>query len=428
MTDRTARRPLVPKALRADFPIFDQTIAGRPLVYLDSAATAQKPRAVLEAMTRFYERDYANVHRAVHTLAGRATEAYEAAREAVRRFLGARSAAEIVFTRSTTGSLNLVAQAYARPRLGPGDEIVLTPLEHHANLLPWQRVARETGARLVFIEPTDDLRITEAAIDQAISPRTKIVALAHVSNVTGAVAPIAYAARRAHAVGAVIVVDAAQSAPHLPLDVRALDVDFLAFSGHKMLGPTGIGVLYAKEEHLRSMEPYEVGGEMIDRVTLFDATWREPPWKFEAGTPPIAEAIGLRAAIEYLEAIGMDAIEAHVVRLTNLAAEALANEPGVVVYGPRTDRHAVVAFNVGRIHAHDVSTVLDAEGIAVRAGHHCAQPLMTRLCVPATVRASFYLYNDEDDVERLVVGVRRVKEFFGDVFGEPVPGDHPGSL
>ncbi|MBE3595720.1 MAG: cysteine desulfurase [Hydrogenibacillus sp.] len=413
-------RPWTPRDIRSDFPILDQMIGDRPLVYLDSAATSQKPRSVIEAMARFYERDNANVHRAVHTLAGRATEAYERAREALRRFIGARSASEIVFTRSTTGSLNLVAQAYARMRLRPGDEIVLTPLEHHANLLPWQRAARETGARLVYIEPTDDLRITEEAIDRAISPRTKIVALAHVSNVTGGVAPIAHAARRAHDVGAAIVVDAAQSAPHMPLDVQALDVDFLAFSAHKMLGPTGIGVLYAKHEHLLAMEPYEVGGEMIERVTLMEATWAAPPWKFEAGTPPIAEAVGWHAALDYLGALGMERVEAHVMRLTALAVEALSEEPGVTVYGPREGRHAVVTFNIGRIHAHDVSTVLDAEGIAVRAGHHCAQPLMTQLCIPAAVRASFYLYNDEEDVARLVEGVRRVKEFFGDVFGESV--------
>jgi len=407
---------VIGRALIRDFPILQQQIGSAPLVYLDSAASSQKPRHVLEAMQRYYEHDHANVHRGVHTLGARATDAYEGAREKVRRFIHARRTQEIVFTRGTTMSLNLIAETYGIAHLGPGDEIVLTPQEHHANLLPWQRLARRTGARLVFIEPSPEGIIDETRLMQAISSRTKIVTLAHISNVLGTVNPIRFAAERVHEVGGIIVVDGAQSVPHMPYDVQALDIDFLAFSGHKMLGPTGIGVLYGKYELLKALEPYELGGEMIDTVSLHEATWRDPPWRFEAGTPPIAEAVGLAAAIDYLEALDMRRVEAHVLQLTELATQALAEIPEVTIYGPRSGRHAVLTFNIGSIHAHDTATVLDTMGIAVRAGHHCAQPLMKRLGVNATVRASFYVYNDKQDVESLVAGVHRVKEFFGDVF------------
>ncbi|PTQ57649.1 MAG: Cysteine desulfurase [Candidatus Carbobacillus altaicus] len=408
---------MIGRALIEDFPILQQKIGDAPLVYLDSAASSQKPRAVIEAISRYYEHDHANVHRGVHTLGSRATEAYEGAREKVRRFIHARRASEIVFTRGTTASLNLIAKTYGEAKLGPGDEIVLTPNEHHANLLPWQRLARQTGARLVFVEPSPEGILDETRLTQAISPRTKIVALAHVSNVLGTIQPIQAAAARVHEVGGVIVIDGAQSVPHMPYDVQALDIDFLAFSGHKMLGPTGIGVLYGKYELLKDMEPYELGGEMIDTVSLHEATWRDPPWRFEAGTPPIAEAVGLAAAIDYLEGLGMNEVEAHVLRLTESATRALGEIPGVTIYGPRAGRHAVLTFNIGSIHAHDTATVFDSMGIAVRAGHHCAQPLMKRLGVNSTVRASFYVYNDMQDVEALVAGVHHVKEFFGDVFG-----------
>lgn len=401
--------------IRKDFPIFQEVINGHPLVYLDSAATSQKPRQVLEVLQRYYERENSNVHRGVHTLGTRATEAYEGAREKVARFIHAPSANQVVFTRGTTESINMIAYGYARLKLKAGDEIVLPPSEHHSNLIPWQQVARTTGATLKYLPLQGDGTIELADVEAAVTAQTKIVAIAHVSNVLGTINPIREIADIAHRNGAIIVVDGAQSVPHMPIDVQALDCDFLAFSGHKMLGPTGIGVLYGKKSLLADMEPTYFGGEMIDVVELHESTWKEAPWKFEGGTPIIAGAIGLGAAIDYLSAIGMDEIEKHDAHLAAVAVERLGKMDGITVYGPAPGRPrtGLVTFNLDGIHPHDVATVLDSEGVAVRAGHHCAQPLMRILQVGSTARASFYLYNTESDVEALAEALERAKEFFG---------------
>ena len=400
---------------REDFPALHQTVAGgRPLVYLDSAATAQKPRSVIEAEARFYERDNANVHRGVHTLAVRATEAYERARRAVARFIGATDPACVVFVRGTTEAINLVARSYAQPRLGPDDEIVLTPMEHHSNMVPWQMVAQATGARLRYVDLLPDGTLDLASYERLLeSGRVRVVAVTHQSNVLGTINPVREMAERAHRVGAVVVVDAAQSVPHQPVDVRQLGCDFLAFSGHKMMGPTGIGVLWGRRELLESMPPLFGGGEMIREVGLFESTYNEVPYKFEAGTPPIAQAVGLGAAVEYLESLGMEQVRAHEQRLVAYALERLGQLPDVRIYGPRQHRGGVVSFNVEGVHPHDVATILDQEGVAVRAGHHCAQPLMRWLDVPATVRASFYVYNTPEDVDALVRALEAVRAIFG---------------
>lgn len=402
-----------PIALKAEFPILRQEINGHPLVYLDNAATSQKPRSVIEAVKRYYEWDNANVHRGVHTLGSRATDAYEGAREKVARFLNAAAAREIVFTRGTTTALNLVATGYARRKLKPGDEIVITPAEHHSNLIPWQQAAQATGATLKYIPLQPDGTVSLADVENTVTANTKIVAIAYVSNVLGTVHPIAKIAEIAHKNGAIIVVDGAQSTPHLKVDVRALDVDFYAFSGHKMCGPTGIGALYGKSKLLEDMEPIEYGGEMIDFVDLYESSWKEIPWKFEGGTPIIAGAVGLGAAIDFLEGIGMDEIDRHEKKLAKYAMERLSAIEGVSIYGPTADRTGLVTFNLGDVHPHDVATVLDTEGIAIRAGHHCCQPLMRWLNVSATARASFYLYNTEQDVDRLADALVKTKEFFG---------------
>ena len=398
-----------------DFPILNQEVNGHPLVYLDSSATSQKPFQVIEAVEKYYKEYNSNVHRGVHTLGSRATDAYEGARERVRRFIGARSEKEVIFTRGTTSALNLVAHSYARAHLGPGDEIVLTPAEHHSNLIPWQQAAKATGAALKYLplEPDGTLDLNKAK--EAITERTKLLAIAQVSNVLGTIHPIRELADLVHQQGGVIVVDGAQSVPHMKVDVQELDVDFLAFSGHKMMAPTGIGVLYGRESLLEGMEPLEYGGEMIDHVDLYESTWKELPWKFEGGTPIIAGAVGLAAAIDYLESVGMDNIHRHDKELAAYALKRLEEVEGITVYGPRENRTGLVTFNLEGVHPHDVATVLDAEGIAVRAGHHCAQPLMRWLGVTATVRASFYLYNDESDIDRLVEGIRKTKEYFGNV-------------
>ena len=400
--------------LRKDFPILQEQVNGHPLVYLDSAATSQKPYQVLEALRQYYEHDNSNVHRGVHTLGSRATEAYELAREKVARFIHAPSPEQVIFTRGTTESLNMVAYGFARPRLKPGDEIVLTPAEHHSNLIPWQQVARVTGATLKYIPLQPDGTIRLEDVRATLSANTKLVAMAHVSNVLGTIHPIAEIAKLAHAVGAVIVVDGAQSVPHMPVDVRALDCDFLAFSGHKMCGPTGIGVLYGKRKWLDEMEPTYFGGEMIDVVELYDSTWKETPWKFEGGTPIIAGAVGLGAAVDYLNQVGMEEIREHDRRLTSYALDRLSSMDKLTIYGPRDDSHrgGLITFNLESVHPHDVSTVLDAEGIAIRAGHHCAQPLMRWLQVGSTARASFYLYNTESDIDALARGLESAKEFF----------------
>jgi len=399
-------------AIREQFPILHQEINGHPLVYLDNAASSQKPLAVIEAIERYYRWANANVHRGVHTLGSRATDAYEGAREKVARFLNARSASEIVFTRGTTTALNLVASSYARSVLREGDEIVLTPMEHHSNLIPWQQAAKACGATLKYIPLQEDGSISLEDVEKTVTSRTKIVTTAHVSNVLGVTNPVKEIAAIAHRVGAVMVVDGAQSAPHMKIDVQDLDCDFFAFSGHKMCGPTGIGALYGKLGLLESMEPIEFGGEMIDHVDLYDSTWKEVPWRFEGGTPIIAGAVGLAAAIDFLQEVGLDRILEHEKKLAAYAVSRLSEIEGISIYGPRDNRAGLVTFNLADIHPHDVATVLDSYGIAIRAGHHCCQPLMRWLNVSATARASFYLYNTEDEIDRLAEGLVRTKEYF----------------
>jgi cysteine desulfurase / selenocysteine lyase len=405
------------KDIRKHFPILDQEINGHPLVYLDSAATSQKPQQVIDAISNYYEKDNSNVHRGVHTLGNQATEAYEGARDKVRDFINAKSREEIIFTRGTTTSINIVAQSYGRANVGEGDEIVITHMEHHSNIIPWQQLAREKGAVLKFIDLEEDGTITLDKVRETVTERTKIVSIMHVSNVLGTVNPIKEITEIAHANGAVMVVDGAQAAPHMKVDVGQLDCDFYAFSGHKMVGPTGIGVLYGKKELLNKMEPVEFGGEMIDFVGLYESTWKELPWKFEGGTPIIAGAVGLGAAIDYLEEIGLDNIEKHEQHLAEYAMKKMSEVEGITIYGPLDPekRASLITFNLNDVHPHDLATVLDMHGIAVRAGHHCCQPLMKWLDVSATARASFYIYNTEEDVDRLVDGLRIAKEYFNDV-------------
>jgi cysteine desulfurase / selenocysteine lyase len=405
------------KDIRKHFPILEQEINGHPLVYLDSAATSQKPQQVIDASSKYDEKDNSNVHRGVHTLGNQATEAYEGARDKVRDFINAKSREEIIFTRGTTTSINIVAQSYGRANVGEGDEIVITHMEHHSNIIPWQQLAREKGAVLKFIDLEEDGTITLDKVRETVTERTKIVSIMHVSNVLGTVNPIKEITEIAHANGAVMVVDGAQAAPHMKVDVGQLDCDFYAFSGHKMVGPTGIGVLYGKKELLNKMEPVEFGGEMIDFVGLYESTWKELPWKFEGGTPIIAGAVGLGAAIDYLEEIGLDNIEKHEQHLAEYAMKKMSEVEGITIYGPLDPekRASLITFNLDDVHPHDLATVLDMHGIAVRAGHHCCQPLMKWLDVSATARASFYIYNTEEDVDRLVDGLRIAKEYFNDV-------------
>lgn len=398
--------------IKAQFPILNQEINGHPLVYLDSAATSQKPRAVLEALQRYYEWDNANVHRGVHTLGSRATDAYEGAREKVARFIGANRTEEIIFTRGTTTALNLVASSYGPSALSAGDEIVITQMEHHSNFIPWQQLAKRTGATLKFIPMQQDGSIALEDVEKTVTGKTKIVSTAYVSNVLGVVNPVKEMAEIAHRHGAVMVVDGAQSTPHMKVNVRDLDCDFYAFSGHKMCAPTGIGVLYGKKHLLESMEPVEFGGEMIDDVGLYESTWKELPWKFEGGTPIIAGAVGLAAAIDFLEEIGLDEIHRHETRLATYAMGRLSEIEGVTVYGPREREVGLVTFNLLDVHPHDVATVLDAQGIAIRAGHHCCQPLMRWLQASSTARASLYLYNTEQDIDRLAEALIQTKEYF----------------
>ncbi|RPF50346.1 cysteine desulfurase [Aquisalibacillus elongatus] len=401
--------------VRKQFPILDQEVNEHSLVYLDSAATSQKPQSVINAVNEYYERYNSNVHRGVHTLGSRATDGYEGAREKVKHFINANSIKEVVFVRGTTTAINTVAHSYGRENLSEGDEIVLTKMEHHSNIIPWQQVAKVTGATLKYLPLQEDGTISLEDVKETVTSKTKIVAMSQVSNVLGTINPIKEVAQIAHDNGAVIVVDAAQSVPHMSVDVQDLDVDFFAFSGHKMCGPTGIGVLYGKQSLLENMEPVEFGGEMIDFVGLYDSTWKELPWKFEGGTPIIAGAIGLGAAIDFLQDVGMEAIEAHEQELANYALEQMQTIEGITIYGPK-ERAGLVTFNLDDVHPHDTATALDALGIAVRAGHHCAQPLMKELQVAATARASFYLYNSKQDVDKLVEGLRKTKEYFGDVF------------
>ncbi|MFJ7921491.1 cysteine desulfurase [Lysinibacillus fusiformis] len=406
------------KDIKSYFPILNQDINGHRLAYLDSAATSQKPVQVIEAIKAYYEFDNSNVHRGVHTLGNRATDKYEGAREKVRKFIHAQSTQEIIFTRGTTTALNTVAASYGRANVAEGDEIVITQMEHHSNIIPWQQLAKEKKATLKYIELEADGTISLEKVRATITPQTKIVSVSMASNVLGTINPIKEIAQIAHANGAVMVADGAQAAPHMKINVQDLDVDFLGFSGHKMCGPTGIGVLYGKKEHLEKMEPIEFGGEMIDFVGLYDSTWKELPWKFEGGTPIIAGAIGLGAAIDFLTEIGLDNIAEHEHKLVGYAMDQLETIDGLKIFGPRDPmkRCGLVTFNLDDVHPHDVATVLDMNGIAIRAGHHCAQPLMKCLQQVATARASFYLYNTEEDIDRLVAGLRSAKEYFGDVF------------
>lgn len=400
--------------IRQDFPILFQEVNDEPLVYLDNAATTQKPKAVLDALTDYYEHENANVHRGVHTLAERATHSYEAAREKVRSFINASETAEVLFTRGTTTSLNWVAQSFGEQFIHEGDEILISYMEHHSNVIPWQQLAKKTGASLKYIELTEEGFLDMEKARELINSNTKIVSIAHVSNVLGVINPVEELAQMIHEQGGILVVDGAQSTPHMAIDVQQIDCDFFAFSGHKMCGPTGIGVLYGKRKWLEQMEPVEFGGEMIDFVELYDSTWKELPWKFEAGTPNIAGAIALGHAIDYLEAIGMENIHHYEEELVAYVLPKLQQIEGLTIYGPQdpAKRTGVIAFNLDGLHPHDVATALDMEGVAVRAGHHCAQPLLKYLQVAATARASFYFYNTKQDADRLVDAILATKEFF----------------
>jgi len=412
------RRGLDPVRLRADFPIFEQRFHGKPLVYLDSASSAQKPRQVLDAMTRFYETSYANVHRGVYELGERATEALEGAREKVRAFVNAPKAREIIFVRNATEALNLVAYSFGLDNLGPGDLVLATELEHHSNFVPWQAIARRTGADFAMIPLDGGGELALDELERFEGRSVKVVAAGLVSNALGTVNDVSRLAGWARARGAILVVDAAQAAPHRAIDVQTLGADFIAVSGHKMCGPSGIGFLWGTSELLHSMSPFLYGGHMIRHVGDRETTWGELPAKFEAGTAPMAEAVGLGAAIDYLSEVGLEAIEAHEQALVVHALEQLGDIPGVTVYGPPAEsRAAIVSFNVatrsgGEIHPHDVAQMLDLDAIAIRAGHHCCQPLMRKLGVLATNRASFYLYNEHADVDRLADSVRRAQETF----------------
>jgi cysteine desulfurase/selenocysteine lyase len=410
-----ARETLDARKLRADFPILHQEINGKPLAYLDSAVTAQKPRQVLDSMTRFYETSYGNVHRGVYALAERSTEAFEGARERIARFVNAPSSRELIFTRNATEALNLVAYAFGLARLGPGDVVVVTELEHHSNFVPWQYVAKRTGADFRMIPLNESGELDLEALDGVTgNGDVKVVATNLVSNALGTVNPVERLTAWAHEQGAVMVVDAAQAAPHRAIDVQALDCDFLAFSAHKLCGPSGVGALWGRRELLEAMEPFNLGGHMIRKVQFEETTWGDLPHKFEAGTSPIAEAVGFGAAVDYLTNVGLDAIEQHEHDLVAYALERLADVRGIRLYGPAPERRAgIVSFNMEGIHPHDVAQVLDWEGVAIRAGHHCCQPLMARLGVAATNRASFYLYTLPEEIDRLVDGLLRARKVFG---------------
>lgn len=398
--------------IRQDFAILDQVVNDEPLVYLDNAATTQKPQVVLDALMTYYHEDNANVHRGVHTLAERATAAYEASREKFRQFINAKSTKEVLFTRGTTTGLNWVGR-FAEQVLEPGDEVVISIMEHHSNIIPWQEACKKAGAKLVYAYLKDG-QLDMEDLANKITEKTKFVSLAQISNVLGCINPVKEIAKLAHQVGAYMVVDGAQSAPHMAIDVQDLDCDFFTLSGHKMLGPTGIGVLYGKEEILNQMNPIEFGGEMIDFVYEQEATWKELPWKFEAGTPNIAGAIALGAAVDYLSNLGMENVHAYEQELVDYVLPKLQAIEGLTVYGPEDpSQHAgVIAFNIDGLHPHDVATALDYEGVAVRAGHHCAQPLINHLGISSTVRASFYIYNTKEDCDKLVEAILATKEFF----------------
>ena len=407
--------------VRADFPILDREVNGHPLVYLDSAATSQKPRQVIDVLREHYERHNANVSRSVHTLGTEATEAYEGARAKVATFIGATVAEEVVFTKNSTEAINLVAHAFSgratdpRLRIGPGDEIVISEMEHHSNIVPWQLLCERTGATLRWFGLTDDGRLDESNLDELVNERTKLVSVVHVSNILGTLNDPARIVARARQVGALVMLDASQSVPHLPVDVAALGVDLIAFTGHKMCGPTGIGALWGRFELLEAMPPFLGGGSMIETVTMGGSTYAAPPMRFEAGTPPIAEAVGLGAAVDYLTGLGMDAVHQHEKELLGYALSALGSVPDLRMFGPSTveGRGGTISFALADVHPHDVGQILDAEGVQVRVGHHCARPTCVRYGVPATTRASFYLYTTTDEVDALVRGLEKVRKVFG---------------
>ncbi|GAB3442770.1 cysteine desulfurase [Actinophytocola sediminis] len=416
----TTAAPLDVETIRKDFPILSRLVHGdKPLVYLDNAATSQKPRQVIDALVSYYEQHNANVHRGIHTLAEEATALYEGARDKMAAFVNAPSRDEVIFTKNTSEAINLVARVLgdAGPdhRVGAGDEIVITEMEHHSNIVPWHQLAERTGATVKWLPITDEGRLDLSTLDSVVTERTKIVSLTHVSNLLGTINPVDVVIRRAREVGALVLVDASQSAPHLPLDVAALGADFVAITGHKMLGPTGIGVLWGRAALLAELPPFLGGGEMIELVTMERSTFAAAPHKFEAGTPPIAEAVGLGAAIDYLTSVGMSAIAAHEHELTAYVIDRFAEVDGLTVIGPNTalDRVAEVSFSLAGIHPHDVGQILDEQGIAVRVGHHCARPAVVRFGIPATTRASFYLYNTRAEVDALVTGLAQVKKVFG---------------
>jgi len=400
-------------ALRKDFPILDQEVRGHPLIYFDNAATSQKPRQVIEALVRYYERDNANVHRGIHELSNRATAAYEGARQRAARFINAASENEIIFTRGTTESINLVAAAWGNTFVKEGDVILLTEMEHHSNIVPWQLLAERTGARLRYVPITEDEHILDLSrLDELLTPEVKIFSMAHISNALGVVNPVAELCERARKLGVVTLVDAAQSAGHCPVDVREIGCDFLALSGHKMCGPTGIGCLYGRQEILEQMPPYQGGGEMISSVEYHRSEWNTVPHKFEAGTPDISGPIGLHAAMDYLDAIGRERLFRHDQHLSQYAHARLEEIPGIRLFGPKQGRAGLVSFLLDDVHAHDVVTLADHVGVALRGGHHCTQPLMRKLGVPSTARASFYFYNTEQEIDRLVEVLLEIKKFF----------------
>ncbi len=403
------------KTIRQDFPILDQEVNGKPMVYLDSAATSQKPLKVIETLDDFYRRYNANVHRGIYKISEMASDAYEGARKKTARFINANSWREIIFTRNATESINLVAYSWGRKNLKAGDEILVSEMEHHANLVPWQMLAKETQARLKFIPVDEQGYLDMPAFYRLLTPSVKLVSITQMSNVLGTVTPIMEIVKAAHQNGSLVMVDGAQAVPHMPTDVQAFDCDFMAFSGHKMLAPTGIGVLYGKKAILQEMPPFMTGGDMIRHVTLESADWNDLPWRFEAGTPAIAQAIGLGAAIDYLTALGMSQVRRHEIELLQYAFDRLGAIEGIHIYGPKepTARGGAMAFTLGDIHPHDLASILDAEGIAIRAGHHCAMPLHEKLGISASARASFYIYNDKDDVDRLVLALEKALAIFG---------------
>jgi len=400
------------RRIREDFPILQQTVHGKPLVYLDNAATTQKPRAVLDALIAYYSEDNANVHRGVHLLSERATQAFEDARVTVQRFINAASAHEIVFTRNATEGINLVAQTFARTRLGPGDEVVISAMEHHSNIVPWQMVCEEKGASLRVIPITDEGTLQLEEYERLLGPRTKLVAIVHLSNVLGTINPVQQMIATAHRRGVPVLIDGSQATHHMTVDVQALDADFYVFTGHKLYGPTGIGVLYGKERLLEEMPPYQGGGDMIKSVTFEKTTYNALPYKFEAGTPNIAGAIGLAAAVDYVTGIGRDRISAHERELLAYGTAELSEVPGLTLIGTAVEKSSVLSFVMDGVHPHDIGTIVDQEGVAIRTGHHCAQPLMQRLGIPATARASLALYNTREEIDALVAALHKVRQLF----------------